>query len=283
MVLDISSGRYIVAVSGGVDSVVLLDMLAGQPGLELIVAHFDHGIRGDSADDAQFVGAIARTYGFQFETKREELGTSASEELARERRYEFLRGLAQAHDAKLVTAHHSDDIIETIGINLSRGTGWRGLAVLDSDVVRPLLKLSKADILEYARLHQLTWREDSTNASDAYLRNRLRRKMSQLPADEKNQLQGLHAQQIESKKDINTEVRSLVGDGPTYSRYFFTHVDESVGIECLRYITQSKLTRPQMRSSLLAVKTMQPSKIYQAGAGVEFRFTSRNFTVQLLK
>ena len=133
--------RYVVAVSGGVDSVVLLDMVAQEVAPQrLIVAHFDHGIRPESADDAAFVKSLAKQYGLTFETKREELGANASEELAREHRYAFLRDVAKRYSATIMTAHHADDIIETIAINMTRGTGWRGLAVLDSPgIERPLL------------------------------------------------------------------------------------------------------------------------------------------------
>ena len=93
--------KYIVAVSGGVDSVVLLDMLGKIPGHELVVAHFDHGIREDSARDAQFVASLAHERGLIYAGKREELGANASEALARERRYGFLRELAKPTTLKL--------------------------------------------------------------------------------------------------------------------------------------------------------------------------------------
>jgi tRNA(Ile)-lysidine synthase len=275
--------RYVVAVSGGVDSVVLLHMLHSQPDVELIVAHFDHGIRDDSAEDANFVRQLAKDYGLIFETKRENLGKQASEELARDRRYTFLRAIADKYSAQLVTAHHSDDAIETVAINLSRGTGWRGLATLDSDVVRPLLHMSKNDIIEYARTHNLDWHEDSTNSSDAYLRNRIRHKASTLSDDDKQQLLGLRAHQVGSKKLIDDEVRKLVGKGPSYSRYFFTHASDLTAIECLRLITSAQLTRPQLVRALLAIKTMKPGSIFEAGSGVCFRFTSRNFVIELIK
>jgi len=92
--------KYVVAVSGGVDSAVLLDILSKKPGLDLIVAHFDHGIRDDSKSDAIFVANLAKEYNLPFETKREELGSDVSEEKARDRRYEFLRAVAKKHDAK---------------------------------------------------------------------------------------------------------------------------------------------------------------------------------------
>jgi tRNA(Ile)-lysidine synthase len=277
------SNRYVVAVSGGVDSVVLLHQLVQQPDLDLIVAHFDHGIRDDSHKDAEFVEELAASYGLVFESAREELGRQASEELARNRRYAFLRALANKHDAKLVTAHHADDAIETVAINLTRGTGWRGLAVLDSDIVRPLLDMSKQDIITYANTHNLSWREDSTNASDAYLRNRLRRKTKNLSSDDKRQLLGLRTHQIASKKLIDDEVRRLVGEGPMYSRYFFTHAEPKTAVECLRFIVDARLTRPQLERALLAIKTSKVGSVFEAAAGVRFRFTSRNFAVELIK
>ncbi len=274
---------YVVAVSGGVDSVVLLDMLAQIPGHEIIVAHFDHGIRDDSADDAHFVAGLAAEYGFPFETHREELGPTASEEKARNRRYLFLRNIAEKYDARIVTAHHSDDAIETIAINIHRGTGWRGLAVLDSDISRPLLFSSKLQLIEYARRRNLKWHEDSTNKSDHYLRNRLRRDMVGLTADQKQELLALRAQQLDAKKQIDTEVSRLIGYGPDYSRHFLTHIPKIVAVECLRKIMDSKLTRPQLERALLAIKTAQPKSLYHAGAGITLDFTTRNFSLSLLK
>jgi len=274
---------YVVGVSGGVDSVVLLDQLTRIPGHEIIIAHFDHGIREDSAEDALFVAGLAEVYGLPFETVREELGAEASEERARDRRYAFLRSIAKKYNGRIVTAHHSDDAVETIAINLHRGTGWRGLAVLDSDISRPLLHSTKADLIEYARRRDLTWREDSTNASDAYLRNRLRRDIVALTPDQKQQLLALRAHQVDAKKQIDQEVATLVGEGPEYSRYFFMHIPMNVAIECLRYITKAQLTRPQLERLLFVIKTAQSKNLYHAGSSVTAEFTTRNFSLSLLK
>ncbi len=281
-------GRYVVAVSGGVDSVVLLDMLMrgnqfAAPDYKFIVAHFDHGIRDDSSEDAGFVAELAKKYGLEFASRRETLGSGVSEELARTRRYTFLRSVANQNHAKLVTAHHADDVVESVTINLQRGTGWRGLAVMDSDVVRPLLDIDKQLILDYARRYHLIWHEDSTNASDAYLRNRIRRRAHDLADDAKRQVIALRSHQVGLKAQINQEVVDLVGTGPEYSRYFFTHINQTVALECLRYIVHARLTRPQLGRALLAIKTAKPHVIYEAGDGVEFRFTSRNFVVKLIK
>ncbi len=271
--------KYIVAVSGGVDSMVLLDMLVKDGKHELIVAHFDHGIRPDSHLDAAFVKEEAEKRHLPFETRREALGATASEDLARQRRYAFLREVSRKHSAPIITAHHLDDLVETIAINFTRGTGWRGLAALDSDIHRPLLAMEKASIVEYAKKQGITWREDSTNVSDAYLRNRLRRHTKRLPTDAKDQLRALHARQKELKAEIRQEVRALIGDGPEYSRYLFSHIPAEDGVECLREASNGALTRPQLARLLHAVKVAKPGSVFEAGGGIKVHFSTRHFSL----
>ena len=271
--------KYVIAVSGGVDSVVLLDMMTKVPEHELIVAHFDHGIRDNSREDAQFVSELANNYGLEYIMKREDLGAEASEALARERRYSFLRNVARSHNAQIVTAHHLDDLVETVAINLQRGTGWRGLAVFNSDVVRPLVDTPKQQLIQYAKEHALQWREDSTNATDAYLRNRIRTKTATISHDAKRQLRALHSQQKHLKSEIEKEVLQLVGEGPSYSRYLLSYIPQSSALECLRVITEGKLTRPQLMRCLMAVKAAQAGSVYEAGSGVKLRFSTRHFSL----
>lgn len=278
---------YIVAVSGGVDSVVLLDKLVKRGGVRLIVAHFDHGIREDSADDARFVGELAAQYELAFETRREELGAGASEALARERRYSFLREVAARYDqAAIVTAHHADDVIETIAINLRRGTGWRGLAVLDSDLVRPLLHVSKRALIDYARRHELTWHEDSTNQDPTYLRNELRGRIAkQLSDDDALQLRALWQTQLELKRLIDQEAERLLADSANnYSRHFFTSIDKVSALELLRAICQREIgcspTIPQRERALHAIKTLQPGKVHEVGDRIRLICRLRTFSIQ---
>lgn len=271
--------RYVVAVSGGVDSMVLLDMMYRAGHGELIVAHFDHGIRSDSHEDMLHVKAAAKKLGLRFETRREELGAGASEALARERRYAFLRHVAKKHDAQIVTAHHLDDLVETVAINLTRGTGWRGLAVLDSTVLRPLIDMDKTALLDYASKQGVSWRENSTNQSGVYLRNRLRKHTRTLPDEQKRELRALHAHQRSLKHNIKVEAQRLIGTGPWYSRYFFTHVPSTVALECLRELTKGNLTRPQLARLLHAIKVAKPNSTFEAGNGVKFYFTTRQFSL----
>lgn len=276
-------GKYIVAVSGGVDSIALLHMLHRLNTHEVVVAHVDHGIREDSSKDAALVRRQAAAYNMPFELVTHALGADASEQLARTVRYDFLRDLAQKYSAGIMTAHHADDVVETIAINLHRGTGWRGLATHDSDIVRPLLGVSKKKLYTYAKRHGLEWREDSTNQSEKYLRNRIRKQLRQTPEEARQSFVELRKKQIEMKKQILQEVLKLVGEGPQYSRYFFTHIPQKVAFECLRHITYARLTRPQLEKMLLAIKTIGAGKTIQLGDGLSVHFTTRNFSLSLIK
>ncbi len=272
--------KYVVAVSGGVDSVVLLNILLRDKANEIIVAHFEHGIRGESSrEDARFVEATSARYGVTCEIGFGNLGAAASEEVARIKRYEFLKNIALKHNGKLVTAHHQDDLLESIAINLIRGTGWRGLAVFgDASIERPLLSMKKDDIYRYALAHNLEWVEDETNATDTYLRNRVRRKLHLINDSSRQKIVELYAKQIHLVDEIN----ELNTGFPRTSRYFLTVIDESVALELLRALLTSKnlsLTRPQRQRLLLAVKTAKPGSIFQAGGNVTAQFTLREFIV----
>lgn len=274
--------KYLVAVSGGVDSVVLLDMLVKRRQSELIVAHFDHGIRLDSRDDATFVKALAKKYGLQFVSKREELGARASEELARKQRYAFLRNEAKKHAAGIVTAHHRNDLIETIAINIYRGTGWRGVAVFGAkEIVRPLLGMRKAELYDYALKNGLEWVEDSTNHEQTYLRNRMRAKLAVLPDVFEENLVRLWKEQTLLADKIDEETHTLLKQ--PYSRYFFVSIEPAVALELLRALIRKEVgttfTHPQLERALLAIKTAQPGTVFQVGDGVAIQFRVNSFIV----
>src|SRR5690606_27772852 len=112
-----------------------------------------------------------------------------------------------------------DDVVETIAINVTRGTGWRGLAVLDSaDIERPLLDKTKAEILEYAKEHDLQWREDSTNKDTKYLRNDLRQKLRALDDETKELLRLYRERQVFLRREVDNETGNIIGASP-YRRH----------------------------------------------------------------
>ncbi|MEX2006592.1 MAG: tRNA lysidine(34) synthetase TilS [Candidatus Saccharimonadales bacterium] len=181
MEINVPAGRYVVAVSGGVDSMVLLDLLAKQAehaNMDLVIAHFNHGIQGAAAKTAEkLVVKTARAASLEVEVGQARLGKAASEEKARDARYQYLIQVKHKYQARaIITAHHQDDLVETALLNTLRGSGWRGLVAIlrNPNVKRPLINVPKADLLKYAKTHKLKWQEDITNTDEKYLRNRLR-------------------------------------------------------------------------------------------------------------
>ena len=269
--------KYIVAVSGGIDSVVLLDMMAQQSNT-LIVAHFDHGIRQESNADERFVAALAKKYQLPYETRREELGEHASESIARERRYIFLNEIAKKYNARIVTAHHMNDMVETVAINVSRGTGWRGLAVFSNRaVLRPLLGKTKKSLYEYALNHGLEWVEDETNSKGIYLRNRFRQQLD----GNKTQLIERITQLVYAQHLLVNQIgKELHRFEHMRSRYFFIMMDEYVAQNIFHTIVEARLTRPQLARCIHAIKTAKAGTTMQAGGDIQLEFTISSFVVK---
>jgi len=263
---------YVVAVSGGVDSVVLLDILVKHmPASRLVVAHFDHGIRDDSAADRQFVQTLAQRYGLGFAFDEGHLGAAASEAVAREARYNFLRKAKAAAKADhIITAHHEDDVFETAILNLLRGTGRKGLSSLRStnEIYRPLLATPKDHIRAYATKHGLQWREDSTNANDDYLRNYVRHNiMSRFDTKAKQRLRDL----IAATRNMNIEIDSLLAEqlhlqpgGDTLDRQWFIMLPHNVAREIiaawLRRLGVTDFNRQLLEQIVVAGKTFAAGK-----------------------
>src|SRR6266702_7721560 len=151
-------GEALVAVSGGADSVALLDLLHGMAtelGLSLVVAHVDHGIQSDSWTVGRSVKTLAEKYGLPFESAELHLGPDTTETEARRARYAWLREVQNRRGAKyLVTAHHEDDQVETILLRALRGSAPAGLAGIAArargGLVRPLLPFTRAELHSYA-------------------------------------------------------------------------------------------------------------------------------------
>ena len=179
--LHLAPGRALVAVSGGPDSVALLDLLHATLDvhqLDLVVGHFDHGIHPASARVAEGVRALADAYRFGFEQGRAELGAGASETAAREARYAWLEATRVRVGAGiLLTAHHADDQAETVLMRSLEGSGPAGLAGMASkrgSLVRPLLPFRREALLRYVRARGLPVWDDPANRDPRHLRAWLR-------------------------------------------------------------------------------------------------------------
>jgi tRNA(Ile)-lysidine synthase len=175
--LEVGPARLLVAVSGGPDSVALLDLISGCAealGLELAVGHVDHGIHPDSASVAEGVRGLAVEYGLPFLGRRLALGRDATETLARAARYRALEAMRRRARADLIaTAHHADDQAETVLMRVLRGSGPGGLAAMSSRrgrLLRPLLPFRREDLARHLQsLGRSGW-VDPANTDPRHLR-----------------------------------------------------------------------------------------------------------------
>lgn len=286
--------KILVAVSGGVDSIVLADFLINffrqKNGLKwvennLIIAHFEHGIRGEeSVRDLEFVRKFAHKNNLRFEFERGFLGENASEEKARKARYDFLKALAKRENAEIFTAHHKNDLAETFILNLNRGGGWRAIACFDSlNIKRPFLKFSKAEILKKAQEKGLEWREDSTNLSEKYVRNRIRKKIN-FSEEDLNEIFKIWQKQIKIKREIEeitNDILSKIGDGRKFERNFFRNNSDEVCVEILREIMRIQSGKiplsKQIKDFLQAIRTFKNGSKTQILSGREVKFYRDEF------
>lgn len=176
--------KLLLATSGGLDSMVMVDLLR-RFDCEIAMAHCNFQLRGlESFEDQKFVQEYAQTnkidlFLTRFDTenyaKNNQLSTQVA---ARELRYNWFQEIIEREKFDyILSAHHADDTLETFIINLSRGTGIEGLTGIPSQngkIIRPLLIFSREEIENFATGNQIKWREDSSNASDKYLRNKIR-------------------------------------------------------------------------------------------------------------
>lgn len=185
----IKGQTLVLAISGGPDSMCLLhilNQLKEKYNLKLIVAHVNHNLREESKEEAKFVKKVCESHQITFELKElKNLPRTNTENDARIKRYEFFEKIVNKYQAEiLMTAHHGDDLIETILMRLTRGSnfsGYKGFKKITDkknyQLIRPLIYLTKEEIINYNKEKNLEYRIDKTNQSEDYTRNRFRKKI----------------------------------------------------------------------------------------------------------
>ncbi len=193
--------KYLAAVSGGMDSIVLAHLLYVN-GFHFAMVHCNFGLRGAHSDaDRKFVEELSASWNVPLYAKNCPVSEGENVQVkARELRYAFFEKIRRkyAYDY-ILTAHHADDQLETFMINLMRGTGLDGLAGIEDSafILRPLKEIFRSELENYAHNHGLKWREDQSNATDKYLRNRIRHRLLPLmeemrPGFKSNALRTMH-------------------------------------------------------------------------------------------
>lgn len=252
---------------------VLLDLLRKRPGIKLIVAHFDHGIRDDSHLDRELVKRHTHEHKLTFVHGRGQLGPKASEAKARHARYDFLRQTRDASGAKaIITAHHQDDLLETAVLNMLRGTGRRGLTALKSTdgIIRPLLAYPKDRLQDYAAAHKIPWREDGSNQDTRYKRNYIRHQLlASLTPGQRAQILILLEQLGEVNEQLDGELVNLLHTQPKLhelERGWFIALPHDLSREVLHHWLSrfeiQDLSRKQIDKLVIAMKTGKPHTKY---------------------
>lgn len=205
--------KLILAISGGRDSVFLFHVL-NKLNYNFELAHCNFKLRSKESDDDEiFVNKLAKNYAIKLNVKCFETSAYAKQNslsiqmAARNLRYEWLNKLKYKANAKyIITAHHKDDNVETFFINLFRGTGVKGLLAINKknkDIVRPLLFLSREEINSYINLNNISYREDSSNSSNKYVRNLIRNEI------------------IPKIKEINPSIQNTITNNiATFSQFY---------------------------------------------------------------
>jgi tRNA(Ile)-lysidine synthase len=209
--------RVIVACSGGADSVALLFglyLLKEKLGLELAAAHFNHRLRGEESDrDEAFVRSFCHQFDIPLFVGHGNVvaGKKGLEAAAREARYAYFAGL----DGTIATAHTADDNAETVLLHLVRGTGLKGLGGITpkgEKLIRPMLMVTRNEVLEFLEEYHLSFVEDGSNETDAFLRNRLRHHVMPLLRQENPRLAENVSQMAMSLRQDEEALRCMTGD-----------------------------------------------------------------------
>ena len=234
-----SNDEVLLAVSGGIDSIVMLDLFS-KTGIKYAIAHYNFKLRGiESDDDEKFVRQLAHLYNVEVfidscNTKdySKKIGLSI-QEAARELRYAWFNKVCLEHNYSVVAiAHNENDKIETFFINLFRGAGVKGLKSIPGkrqNIVRPLMYATRNQIEEYANKHKLEFREDSSNKSDDYLRNKIRHKLIPTIAEISPGFEETVIKSIDNLNDSDIILGSIINEKK--QQLFSSNSDDNIQID----------------------------------------------------
>jgi len=291
MNIHVAPGKYVAAISGGVDSMVLLFLLS-QLNADVVVAHYDHGIRPNSKTDRLLVQRAAKNYGMVFEYAEGKLGPDASEDTARRARYEFLGRIQAQYNAQaVITAHHQDDLIETALINMLRGTGHKGLIALKStdQLIRPMLDYTKKQIVDFAAKNNLEWHEDYTNEDTKYLRNYLRKNiMPKLSAAKRKQLVNTISSLGKTSQQLDINIADYLKHGASdvseVNRANFINLPHNLACEAmaawLRLNGLRDFDKKAINRLVVSAKTLRPGQSASVGNGVSLHINKTNICLK---
>lgn len=279
---------FIVAVSGGVDSMVLLDLVRTITQYSFIVVSIDHSIREDSTQDIEMVRKVAKKSRLKFFSEKAGVPTLAKlerkglEETARDTRYSILQKYKKKYKtASIITAHHQDDQLETILFHLIRGSDVHGVVGMEKlnqqGIFRPLLEISKEEIIKYAKARQLSWREDSTNADTTFSRNFIRHHLAaQFPRELLLQASNQAKETIAAFDQFVTNWKATnlqkISSGYVFPKKFFLDVPLYVQFYILQHFTKHYF---KLRDYSFSWLSSMYQWLVQSKSGSEYKHRNR--------
>ena len=258
----------VVGVSGGIDSMVLLNVLYNL-GYKLVIAHVNHNVRVESKDELIFVKKYAEERNIPFEsTVLEKIDGVNFQDKARQLRYEFFFDVAKKFNAaKIATAHHLDDLLETILMRISRGSnlyGYGGIKPIiyygNLAIIRPLLCVTRNEIKEYQETNNIPFMEDNSNSKDKYTRNRYRHKVvpvlsSENPNIYQNVLRYSKQMYLAFSFIRKQSIKLYNKNNGEINNEEFMSLDDAVKLDYISYILEQKEI-PCSYNKIILIKNM---------------------------
>jgi len=243
-----STKLYVLAVSGGMDSMVLFDLFIKHE-YNFVVVHFNHQKRSESIKDHELIQSICSSHKIPYYYIKLNINEGNFQEISRNKRYEHLEKIAsKLHTNYIVTAHHLDDLAETILMRFVRGSNLLGYAAIQPKTVidgftylRPLLDYSKDDIKAYQAKHHVRYLEDHTNLEDAYLRNRIRHHVMPLLKKENDVLshfKNFSTQSYIASDFIRSHTKSFLSKELSFQLDAFKHLHQAVQMDVISFILE---------------------------------------------
>ncbi len=266
--------KYLLAVSGGVDSMVLVDFFA-KSGFDFHVAHINYGLRGEDSDsEEKLVEAFCKKYNIQFhlyQVPKNEQPSNSVQIWARNLRYDFFKKILATENLDyIVTAHHLNDQLETFVINLSRGSGIKGLTGIpknENRILRPLLPFSKSEIYDYAKENSIEFREDKSNLKNDYLRNQIRNEI----VPELLKIKSQFLQNFDKSITLLQQVQSFLEEEiQTKSEHYFQKNEKEIIINKILLSNENQLIRFELMKKMGFDNETEIDKIFTAKTGSIF-------------
>lgn len=295
-----SGDTVIVALSGGADSVSLLNALnslKGKYSLTIKAAHLNHNLRGAEAlRDENFVRKVCAEKNIELFVKSVDIknvseNKKISDELAgREERYKFFSELSEEYNAKIATAHTADDNAETVIFNLVRGSGLNGICGIKpvrDNIIRPLINLSREDVENYCRENSIEFVVDSTNLSEDYTRNKIRRRIIPVMKEINPRVINTISEETKVFSDYNSYLELKINDiiddcvcENGYSVEKLKKIPENLRMSVIYELLKRCSIQPQRRHIELVVSILEKGSVDLNG---NYRAVSKQGTLRFIK